>query len=116
LNFPGLRLFRRLKRLQQLADIRRVQGINALAIDALIFAASAPLLKQEAQRLLALRTYWQLGHWRSGIEDLWVHRESRHALKVTPCKATKLLILLDYYTHFEVFGQRPEPTLTARVE
>jgi hypothetical protein len=90
--------------LQQLADIRRVQGINALAIDALIFAALASLLKQKAQRLLALRTYWQLGHGRSGIGDLWVHHDSKHALKVAPCKASKLLVLLEYFTNFEVFG------------
>jgi hypothetical protein len=82
LNFPALRLFRRLESLQQLADIGRVQRINALAIDALIFAALASLLKQEALGLVALRTDWRFRHGRSGSGDVWVHHYSKHALEI----------------------------------
>jgi hypothetical protein len=103
LNFPGRRLFRRLKGLQQLADVGRVQGINALAIDALIFAALASPLKQEAHRLVALRTDERFRHGRSGLQNGWVHRRNQHALEIARCKAINSLILLVYYTHFVNF-------------
>ncbi len=43
----SIRLFWRLKAFQQLADIRRVQGISPLTIDALIFPPVVSLLEHE---------------------------------------------------------------------
>jgi hypothetical protein len=69
-------LFRREKGLDQLADIWRVQGIDALAVDALIFSAAAVLLKQRAQDFVALRTDSRLGHGRSETGKVLFHGRS----------------------------------------
>ena len=70
-------LFWRSHILQQLADVRRAQGILTVALDALIFATRRSLHEQKLQRLVAFRTdrVFALGHlYRQGSGALSVSK------------------------------------------